>query len=167
VDVAFGVQTCGYIDDSGGGVDQSIPAIPLAKNAGGIWDSDPALHAFADLEGKPYMYRIKVETETMAPATPDLFIPPWIILGARCSALATTRLSNSGPSRPSSSWSLPAWQTPLLPMDIPLRQVQHCPTETGRKSLTVMPITTVVPMWEILERVIPLKPRQYPGPHTG
>jgi 1,4-alpha-glucan branching enzyme len=61
VDVVFGVQNCGYIDDSGGGVDQSVPAIPLAKGADGIWDSDPALHAFADLEGKPYMYRIRNE----------------------------------------------------------------------------------------------------------
>ncbi len=61
VDVVFGLQNCGYIDDSGGGVDQTIPAIPLAKGADAIWDSDPALHAFADLEGKPYMYRIKNE----------------------------------------------------------------------------------------------------------
>ena len=34
-------------------------------------------------------------------------------------------------------------------------RIKHCPTETGRKSLTVMPITTVVPMWEILERSSP------------
>ena len=33
----------------------------LRKEADGIWESDPALYAFADLEGKPYMYRITNE----------------------------------------------------------------------------------------------------------
>jgi 1,4-alpha-glucan branching enzyme len=61
VDVVFGLQNSGYIDDSGVGIDQTIPAIQLTKGADGIWESDPALYAFADLEGKPYMYRITNE----------------------------------------------------------------------------------------------------------
>ena len=60
VDVVFGIAGNGYIDDSGGGIDPGIAPIPLVAT-NGIWSSDPSLYAFADLVGKPYMYRINNE----------------------------------------------------------------------------------------------------------
>jgi 1,4-alpha-glucan branching enzyme len=64
VDVVFGIVTNGYIDDSGSGTDPTMATIHLAKDANGVWASDPGLYAFADLAGKPYMYRIKDEQGT-------------------------------------------------------------------------------------------------------
>ena len=58
IDVVFGTLANGYIDDNGVGIDPTLPAIPLTKDANDIWSSDPSLYAFADLAGKPYMYRI-------------------------------------------------------------------------------------------------------------
>jgi 1,4-alpha-glucan branching enzyme len=62
VSVVFGLATNGYIDNTGGGIDPTMPVIALAKDATtGIWTNDPAAYAFSALVGKPYMYRLTDE----------------------------------------------------------------------------------------------------------
>ncbi len=72
VEVVFGDAGCGYIDDTGGGIDPGMPVIPLVQGANGIWDSDPTARAFADFVGKPYMYRI-VNAQGVTRYRTDLF----------------------------------------------------------------------------------------------
>ena len=58
----------GYISDDGTGVDATVPAIPLSKKAGGIWESDlsstPGLVNFADYLNRLYMYKVTNEQGT-------------------------------------------------------------------------------------------------------
>ncbi|HEX2111831.1 MAG TPA: hypothetical protein VHF67_09775, partial [Gaiellaceae bacterium] len=58
VDVVFARPRRGYIANDGTGIDPARPVIPLARQAGGIWESAPQ-PGFARFEGAPYMYRIK------------------------------------------------------------------------------------------------------------
>jgi 1,4-alpha-glucan branching enzyme len=58
VEVVFGYQDRGYIDDNGKGVDPARPAIQLQPLRDGIWASEP-IADFASYVGALYMYRIR------------------------------------------------------------------------------------------------------------
>jgi 1,4-alpha-glucan branching enzyme len=61
VEVVFGTKRSGYIDDEGGGIDPSMPVLPLVKGKDGVWDSDPTGNRFSAFEGRPYMFRLTNE----------------------------------------------------------------------------------------------------------
>lgn len=62
--VAAGTPT-GYISDDGMGIDATVPAVPLFRKDGGIWESDlsrtPGLASFGDYLNRLYMYKITNE----------------------------------------------------------------------------------------------------------
>jgi 1,4-alpha-glucan branching enzyme len=58
VEVVFGRRGHGYIADDGDGIDPAMPVVPLARGAGGVWESQP-VPDFASFVGAPYMFRIR------------------------------------------------------------------------------------------------------------
>ncbi len=58
VDVVFGKRNRGYVADNGDGMDSTLPVVPLAIGAAGIWQNAP-IHDFARFVGAPYMFRIQ------------------------------------------------------------------------------------------------------------
>ena len=80
VEVVFGTKRSGYIDDEGGGIDPSMPVLPLVKGKDGVWDSDPTGNRFSSFEGRPYMFRLTNEQGVVRFRT-DLYARKQIGLG--------------------------------------------------------------------------------------
>jgi 1,4-alpha-glucan branching enzyme len=67
IDVVFGDQSNGYIDDQGGGMgqDPEWQPMPMTRGEGDIWIAETA-HLFGEAEGQPYMYRIEKDDGSIA-----------------------------------------------------------------------------------------------------
>ncbi|QSQ22884.1 alpha amylase C-terminal domain-containing protein [Pyxidicoccus parkwayensis] len=61
VEVVFGTRDGGYIADDGTGLSPILPVLPMRRDAGGVWETEPEAAGALELEQlrfQPYMFRV-------------------------------------------------------------------------------------------------------------